>query len=407
MTATVRHGVASCASCILSARSRPFPVSRTVSRVSVASPQVAADRVLSCWPRPESRRVREIVRRLDLDAEGRRELKGVLRELIADGEVVKIRGARVGLPVAHEPRGGAAHLQPRRLRLRGAREDGARREARRLRLRRQHEGGAARRPRGGARRAHDAQGRGGPHHPRPRAGAASASSGRYESDGRFGGHVVPFDRRVLHELFIPPGDEAGARSPAQMVLAEITRPPTATRNPAGRVLEVLGPPRGPGRRPQGRHGQVRPARRLPAGGGGGGGARAARRCGPRTSRAAPTSAPGPPSPWTPRPRATTTTPSASTACPNGGWRLAVHIADVAHYVRAGLAPRPGGLPARHLGLLPRPRGAHAAARALQQHLQPGRGPGPPDPDRGPRARRARARCSKAEFHDGVIRAPRA
>ena len=34
--------------------------------------------------------------------------------------------------------------------------------------------------------------------------------GRYEEDGRFGGHVVPFDRRVLHELFIPPGENAGA-----------------------------------------------------------------------------------------------------------------------------------------------------------------------------------------------------
>ena len=34
--------------------------------------------------------------------------------------------------------------------------------------------------------------------------------GRYEEDGRFGGHVIPFDKRVLHELFIPPGDEAGA-----------------------------------------------------------------------------------------------------------------------------------------------------------------------------------------------------
>ena len=63
--------------------------------------------------------------------------------------------------------------------------------------------------------------------------------GRYEQDGRFGGRVVPFDKRVLHELFIPAGDDAGAL-PGQMVSVEITRPPSATRNPAGRVLEVLG-----------------------------------------------------------------------------------------------------------------------------------------------------------------------
>ena len=62
--------------------------------------------------------------------------------------------------------------------------------------------------------------------------------GRFEEDGRFGGHVIPFDKRVLHEIFIPPGDEAGAR-PGDMVLAEITRPPTATRNPSGRVLQRL------------------------------------------------------------------------------------------------------------------------------------------------------------------------
>src|SRR5512132_418651 len=42
--------------------------------------------------------VRDIVRRLGLDAAGRQELKGVLRRLIADGEVVKIHGTRIGLP---------------------------------------------------------------------------------------------------------------------------------------------------------------------------------------------------------------------------------------------------------------------------------------------------------------------
>ena len=63
--------------------------------------------------------------------------------------------------------------------------------------------------------------------------------GRYEVDGSFGGHVVPFDRRVLHELFIPAGEEGGAVA-GQMVAADMTRPPTATRNPVGRVTEVLG-----------------------------------------------------------------------------------------------------------------------------------------------------------------------
>ena len=42
--------------------------------------------------------VRELARGLELDAAGRRELKSVLRRLIETGALVKIRGARVGLP---------------------------------------------------------------------------------------------------------------------------------------------------------------------------------------------------------------------------------------------------------------------------------------------------------------------
>ena len=53
---------------------------------------------------------------------------------------------------------------------------------------------------------------------------------------------------------------------------------------------------------------------------------------------------------------------------NGNFELQVHIADVAHYVRRRLGARPRGAAARHLRLLPRPRRAHAADRALHRHL---------------------------------------
>jgi ribonuclease R len=59
------------------------------------------------------------------------------------------------------------------------------------------------------------------------------------------GYVVPFDRRVLMDIFIPPGQEGGA-SPGDMVVVELTRWPTATRGAIGHVAEVLGDIDAPG-----------------------------------------------------------------------------------------------------------------------------------------------------------------
>ena len=63
--------------------------------------------------------------------------------------------------------------------------------------------------------------------------------GRYDRDENFMGYVVPFDRRVLMDIFIPPGQEGGA-DPGLMVSVELTRWPTSTRGAIGRVAEVLG-----------------------------------------------------------------------------------------------------------------------------------------------------------------------
>jgi ribonuclease R len=181
--------------------------------------------------------VRELVRGLELEGDARRELKTVLRKLIDQGAIVKIRGARVGLPdrmnlvvgrLSCSPAGhgfvipetrregqGDLYVAPANIReaLHGDRV-------------------VARVERHGPK---GAEGR----IIRVLERANQRIVGRYESDGRFGGHVVPFDRRVLHEVFVPAGEEAGA-TPGTMVAAEITRPPTATRNPSGRVTQVLG-----------------------------------------------------------------------------------------------------------------------------------------------------------------------
>jgi ribonuclease R len=69
--------------------------------------------------------------------------------------------------------------------------------------------------------------------------------GRYDRGDDGMGYIVPFDRRVLMDIFVPPGQEGGA-SPGEMVLAELTRWPTATRGAIGRVAEVLGDIDAPG-----------------------------------------------------------------------------------------------------------------------------------------------------------------
>ncbi len=69
--------------------------------------------------------------------------------------------------------------------------------------------------------------------------------GRYERDESGAAYVVPFDRRVLMDVAIPPGQERGA-SPGEMVVVRLTRWPTPGRAARGEVAEVLGAIDSPG-----------------------------------------------------------------------------------------------------------------------------------------------------------------
>jgi ribonuclease R len=69
--------------------------------------------------------------------------------------------------------------------------------------------------------------------------------GRYDRGDDGLGFVAPFDRRVLMDIFVPPGQEGGA-SPGDMVVTELTRWPTSGRGAIGRVAEVLGDIDAPG-----------------------------------------------------------------------------------------------------------------------------------------------------------------
>jgi ribonuclease R len=69
--------------------------------------------------------------------------------------------------------------------------------------------------------------------------------GRFDADEAGLGFVVPFDRRVLSDIHVPTGQSSSAE-PGDMVVVEITRWPTATRGPIGRVAEVMGKIEEPG-----------------------------------------------------------------------------------------------------------------------------------------------------------------
>ncbi len=69
--------------------------------------------------------------------------------------------------------------------------------------------------------------------------------GRYEEAGAGPAWVVPHEHRLATEIRIPAGEGRTAR-PGDMVVTEITRWPTETRGPVGRVVEVLGRADAPG-----------------------------------------------------------------------------------------------------------------------------------------------------------------
>jgi ribonuclease R len=75
--------------------------------------------------------------------------------------------------------------------------------------------------------------------------AASTVVGRYDVDQSGLGFVQPFDTRLTADIHIARTETHDAE-PGQMVTVEVTRWPSATRGPAGRIIEVLGDINDPG-----------------------------------------------------------------------------------------------------------------------------------------------------------------
>src|SRR3954470_1672590 len=189
--------------------------------------------------------MRELLQVLKVPREERTTFKRHVKSLVSSGELIQIRGHRFGLPEkmdlyvgrlqTHqagygfvtperllEPAGGDIYISGSHLSeaMQGDRvvvrieriKDGGRAEGRIIRILER---------------------------------ANESIVGRYDRDENGMGHVAPFDRRVLMDVFIPPGQEGGA-SPGEMVTVELTRWPTSTRGAIGRVGEVLGDIDAPG-----------------------------------------------------------------------------------------------------------------------------------------------------------------
>ena len=181
---------------------------------------------------------RELMQRLEIPGEQRSTLKRLLADLVEAGELIQTRGTRYGLPdrmnlvvgrITTHPRGFGFVVADRPLEdvpgdiyIAGNNLNQAMHGDRVVaRIERVSDRGAEGRilrilERG-----------------------SSTVVGRFDVDERGMGFVVPFDRRLIMDVYIPSGEESKA-SPGDMVVVEITRWPTPTRQPLGRITEVLG-----------------------------------------------------------------------------------------------------------------------------------------------------------------------
>ena len=189
--------------------------------------------------------VKELLQRLKLPREQRASFKRALTRLVDAGELIEIRGARFGLPdrmnlvvgrVSTNPRGFGfvdaerpAEDGPASIFIAGANLNQAMHGDRVVvRVER-------------SRDENRAEGR----IVRILERGTSSVVGRYDVDAQGRGFVVPFDRRLVMDVEVTPG-EAGSATPGEMVTLAITTWPTETRPAQGRITEVLGDVNAPG-----------------------------------------------------------------------------------------------------------------------------------------------------------------
>ena len=182
--------------------------------------------------------VRELLQRLRIAREQRPTMKRLLKQLVASGHLIETRGSRYGLPdrmnlvvgrVQTNPRGFGFVVPDRPL-------DGVSGD---IFIAGSNLNQAVHGDRVVARVEHARGDRVEGRIVRILERGSSTIVGRYDVDESGMGFLVPFDRRVIMDVLIPDG-QRGEATPGDMVVVEITRWPTPTRTPLGRVLDVLG-----------------------------------------------------------------------------------------------------------------------------------------------------------------------
>jgi ribonuclease R len=191
--------------------------------------------------------MKELMRSIGAPKEDRQDVKHAIRELIREGEIIKIRGNRYGLPskmnlvvgklsvhpdgygfVMPDAEDGRATGRGEDVYVRAIEMMGAM-HGDRVVARVEREKGEGKR-----------EGR----VIRILERATDRVVGKYES-GRGFGVVVSTNPRITHDFYIPPKERGGAKD-GQMVVAEIKRYPEPHRSPEAEVVKILGLPGEPG-----------------------------------------------------------------------------------------------------------------------------------------------------------------
>ncbi len=183
--------------------------------------------------------VRELLQRLRLPREQRAVLRRRLNALVESGALIKVRGNRYGLPDRMRLVTGHLQVNPRGFGFVTPDEPIANVDGD-LYIAGTNLNEAMHGDRVVARvERHRSDGRAEGRIVRILVRATDTLVGRFEIEESGLAYVVPFDRRFLMDVHVPPRDRHDA-AVGQVVVAEIVRWPTATRSPVGRVTEVLG-----------------------------------------------------------------------------------------------------------------------------------------------------------------------